>query len=59
MMVWTKPEVISMKDMSNEFKTFIVIKSDINSSLWSASKNNDKVFNYYTDAIIFNDLHSY
>lgn len=33
MVVWTKPETISMEDMSNEFKTFIVTKSDINSSL--------------------------
>lgn len=33
MVVWTKPEVISMEDMSNEFKTIIVKKSDINSSL--------------------------
>lgn len=33
MVVWTKPEMISMADMSNEFKTFVVKKSDINSSL--------------------------
>ncbi|MGP9513589.1 DUF6402 family protein, partial [Psychrobacter sp. AOP5-GZ1-6] len=33
MVVWTKPKVISMENMSNEFKTFIVKKSDINSSL--------------------------
>lgn len=33
MVVWTKPEIISMEDMSNEFKNFIVTKSYINSSL--------------------------
>ncbi|WP_201510335.1 DUF6402 family protein [Psychrobacter alimentarius] len=33
MVVWTKPEIISMKDVKNKFKTFVVSKSDILSSL--------------------------
>ena len=33
MVVWTKPEIISMKDVKNNLKIFVISKSDILSSL--------------------------